>query len=107
MLPSVSIAFGKLESIRYSPYIEQCLSELQEAKEYETDGTLVHMVQIQHLMEKIAQANLKTEPRESVGGIARAPVTAYMSTFQSELDKICGSLTKSQKNNSRFAPKPP
>lgn len=54
-------------------------------------------------MEKIAQVNSKTESPESVGGIARAPVAAYMSTFQSELDKIIGSLNKGQKNNSTFA----
>ncbi|KAK3395453.1 hypothetical protein B0T20DRAFT_35316 [Sordaria brevicollis] len=99
MASTISVAFGKLESIRYSPYIQQCLSELQESKEYETDGILVHMVQLQHLTEKIAQVNSKTESPESVGGITRAPVAAYMSTFQSELDKICGSLNKSQKNN--------
>lgn len=99
MASTISVAFGKLESIRYSPYIQQCLNELQESKEYETDGILVYMVQLQHLMEKIAQVNSKTESPESVGGITRAPVAAYMSTFQSELDKICGTLNKSQKNN--------
>ncbi|KAK1776939.1 hypothetical protein QBC45DRAFT_201865 [Copromyces sp. CBS 386.78] len=99
MASTISVAFGKLESIRYSPYIQQCLNELQEAKEYETDGILVHMVQLQHLMEKIAQINSKTKSPDSVGGIARAPVAAYMSTFQSELDKICGSLNKGQKSN--------
>ncbi|KAJ4361650.1 hypothetical protein N0V85_009384, partial [Neurospora sp. IMI 360204] len=85
MASTISVAFGKLESIRYSPYIQQCLNELQESKEYETDGILVHMVQLQHLMEKIAQVNSKTESPESVGGIARAPVAAYMSTFQKYL----------------------
>ncbi|EGO51949.1 hypothetical protein NEUTE1DRAFT_125546 [Neurospora tetrasperma FGSC 2508] len=96
---TISVAFGKLESIRYSPYIQQCLNELQESKEYETDGILVHMVQLQRLMEKIAQVNSKTELTESIGGIARAPDAAYMSTFQSELDKICGSFNKGQENN--------
>lgn len=95
-----------MESIRYSQYVQQCLNELQESKEYETDGILVHMVQLQHLMEKIAQINSKTESPDSVGGIARAPVAAYMSTFQSELDKICGSFNKGQKNNSMLAFKP-
>ncbi|KAK3497482.1 uncharacterized protein B0T23DRAFT_426590 [Neurospora hispaniola] len=96
---TISVAFGKLESIRYSPYIQQCLNELQESKEFETDGVLVHMVQLQRLMEKIAQVNSKTELTESIGGIARAPDAAYMSTFQSELDKICRSLNKGQENN--------
>lgn len=100
---SISVAFGKLESIRYSPYIQQCLNELQESKEFEIDGVLVHMVQLQRLMEKIAQVNSKTELPESIGGIARAPDAAYMSTFQSELDKICGSLNKGQENNSMIA----
>lgn len=100
---SISVAFGKIESTRYSPYIQQCLNELQESKEYETDGILVHMVQLQRLMEKIAQVNSKTELTESIGGIARAPDAAYMSTFQSELDKICGSFNKGQENNSMIA----
>ncbi|KAK3945221.1 hypothetical protein QBC46DRAFT_371581 [Diplogelasinospora grovesii] len=95
----ISLAFGRIDSMKFSPYIQQCLRELQESKEYETDTILATMVQLQHLTEKIAEVNNTRDDLPHVLGIPRAPVSAYISTFQSELDKIKGSLSKSLRNN--------
>ncbi len=99
---SASVGFGKIESMKFSSYMQHCLKELQENREYETDVILAHMVRLQNLSEKIAELNARDESSEEIS-IPRAPVSAYVSTFQSELDKIQSSISKTMKNNSTSA----
>ena len=96
---SVSVGFGKIESMKFSSYMQACLKELQENREYETDVILSHMIRLQSLSEKIADLNARDESSEEAS-VPRAPVSAYISTFQSELDKIQSSISKTMKNNS-------
>ena len=89
--------------MKYSSYIKTCLRELQENREYETDIILGHMVRLQNLSEKITEITQRDEGSDDIA-IPRAPVTAYISTFQGELDKIQGSISKTMKNNSKLVP---
>lgn len=88
--------------MKFSSYVQACLKELQENKEYETDVILSHMVRLQNLTEKIADLKDRENSLEETS-VPRAPVSAYISTFQSELDKIQSSISKTMKNNSRSA----
>ncbi|RYP66727.1 hypothetical protein DL770_008745 [Monosporascus sp. CRB-9-2] len=49
----VSLAFQRLDPVRYPPYLSQCLRELEVNNEYESDLFLVNLVRIQHLTEQL------------------------------------------------------
>jgi len=87
--------------MRYSPYLQQCLRDLQESREYESDVALVSMIQIQHLSERISDVSVREGSTEAIPGVPSAPAAAYMSIFQAELSKIQSSLGRSLKNNSK------
>ncbi|KAK0630221.1 hypothetical protein B0T17DRAFT_215703 [Bombardia bombarda] len=95
----ISLGFGKIEPMKYSPYVQQCQRELRESREYDTDVVLVHIIQVQHLMEKISRVNARDDLTEDPTGISRAPASAYTSAFQCELENIKSSLSKSSRNN--------
>ncbi len=101
---SLSISFQKTESMKFSAYTEESLKELEAARETETDIYLVHLVRIQHLTEKIYSINSGNATADSVSGIPRAPMSAYQSAFQAELDRIQNSLSKSLQNDSESPP---
>ncbi|KAI1864094.1 uncharacterized protein JN550_009114 [Neoarthrinium moseri] len=84
----VAHTFQKLDPARYTPYMDQCLRDLETAKEFEADALLVQLVRIQHLSNRIAQLQSKDRMEEDLPGIPRAPVSAYMNAFQTELDKF-------------------
>ncbi|KAI1334614.1 hypothetical protein F5Y15DRAFT_409568 [Xylariaceae sp. FL0016] len=94
-----ALAFQRMEPIKYTSYIGQCLRDLDAAKEYETDSLLVHLVRIQHLSERIAQLHNKDQVDDDLTGIGRAPVNAYFGAFQTELDKYRAALPSHLKSN--------
>lgn len=83
----VSLAFSKMDQPRYTPYIDRCVRELEEAKEYDSDLVLVQLVRIQHLSDRISQLHAKDRLLDDLPGIPRAPVNAYLNVFQAELNK--------------------
>ncbi|KAI0020791.1 hypothetical protein F4780DRAFT_779236 [Xylariomycetidae sp. FL0641] len=94
----VSLAFQRMDPIKYTPYVDQCLRDLDSAREHETDVFLVHLVRIQHLSERIAQLHNKDHFDDDLG-IARAPMNAYFSAFQTELDKYRAALPRQLRSN--------
>ncbi|OTB02653.1 hypothetical protein M426DRAFT_322418 [Hypoxylon sp. CI-4A] len=99
MTSIISLAFQKIDPPRYTPYIDQCLKELEEEGEYETDSLLVHLVRIQHLSERIAQLHNKDGTENDMNGITRAPVSAYCNIFQTEVEKFRDSLPPNLSSN--------
>ncbi|KAH7269394.1 uncharacterized protein BKA55DRAFT_588121 [Fusarium redolens] len=89
---SMSLGFLRIEPMRYTKYIQQCLAVLEQEREYDTDMRLVTLVRIQHLTERIAQLNAPDDPAEEVVGLPAAPLSAYVSAFHSELDRIRNGL---------------
>lgn len=87
--------------MRYTRYGQSCLSVLEQEREYETDARLVALVRIQHLTERISQLNAPNEPVEEVAGFPAAPMSAYVSAFQTELDKIRNGLPLELQNDSK------
>jgi hypothetical protein len=88
--------------MRYTKYIQGCLAALEQEQEYETDLRLATLVRIQHLTERIAQLNSPDDPAEEVAGLPTAPISAYVSAFHSELDRIRNELPHDLRNDSRF-----
>ncbi|KAF5246590.1 hypothetical protein FAUST_1151 [Fusarium austroamericanum] len=96
---SMAVGFQRIESMRYTRYGQSCLSVLEQEREYETDARLVALVRIQHLTERISQLNAPNEPVEEVAGFPAAPMSAYVSAFQTELDKIRNGLPLELQND--------
>lgn len=84
--------------------MDQCLRELETDKEYETDALLSQLLRIQHLTDRIGQMQNKDRVDESLPGIPRAPVSAYLNAFQSELDKFKAQIPRHLRSNSKFGP---
>ncbi|KAL9574381.1 hypothetical protein ACKAV7_001535 [Fusarium commune] len=89
---SMSLGFLRIEPMRYTKYIQQCLAVLEQEREYDTDMRLVTLVRVQQLTERIAQLNAPDDPAEEVVGLPAAPLSAYVSAFHSELDRIRNGL---------------
>jgi hypothetical protein len=98
----VSLAFQRIDPIKFTPYMDQCLRELETMKEYEADSLLVQLVRIQHLSERIAQLHAREHVAEDPPGFARAPMSAYFNAFQGELDRFKSSLPRHLRSNRKF-----
>ncbi|KAF4439999.1 hypothetical protein FACUT_3774 [Fusarium acutatum] len=96
---SMSLGFLRIEPMRYTKYIQQCLVVLEQEREHDTDMRLVTLVRVQHLTERIAQLNAPDDPAEEVVGLPPAPLSAYVSAFHGELDRIRNGLTPELQND--------
>ncbi|KAI0879816.1 uncharacterized protein GGS22DRAFT_176700 [Annulohypoxylon maeteangense] len=92
MTSIIALAFQRIDPPRYTPYIDQCLGELEADQEYESDLLLVQLVRIQNLSERIAQLHAKDHTTDELNTITRAPATAYSNMFHAELEKFTASL---------------
>lgn len=97
---SVSLSFQRIEPPKHTPYIDQCLRELETEQEYGTDSLLVHLVRIQHMSERISQLHAKDHDESELAGITRAPMSAYSSVFHSEIENFKASLPRHLLSNS-------
>lgn len=98
----MATTFGRLESMRYSSYLQECVNDLEASREFETDTTLVFLVRIQHLTERIFELNARDKAAEEIPGIPTAPTSAYIYAFQNELDRIRNNLPQSLKMDSEL-----
>lgn len=83
----------------FTPYIQESLNVLENESEYESDVTLVFLVRIQRLTERIFEFTSKDRGEEDIPGIPSAPLTAYMAAFQNEIDNIRDSLPMRLQND--------
>ncbi|KAL1836473.1 hypothetical protein VTJ49DRAFT_5087 [Mycothermus thermophilus] len=51
---SAAMHLQQLTSMPFTSYMRQCLAEIQERKDHELDGVLVHFVKVQFLAERVA-----------------------------------------------------
>lgn len=104
IITSVSFTFQKIDAARFTPYMEQCLRDLEKEKEYETDSLLAQLIRIQHLSDRIGQLHSKDQLDDNLPGIPRAPVSAYLNAFQTELDKFDAQIPRYLRSNSTHMP---
>lgn len=91
--------------MRYTRYLDQCVRELEASMEYETDATLVNLVRIQNISERIANATGAEFGSEELPLFpASAPVSreACVAGFQNELDTLRANLPPSLKVDKIF-----
>ncbi|KAK9250686.1 hypothetical protein V1507DRAFT_339903 [Lipomyces tetrasporus] len=101
MCSNAALAFNKVESPKYTRHHEQCLNELEDAAEYETDGLLVQLVRIQHLTDRIFQFTHRDQMVDELPVLALPETTVHMrfSALQAELDRLEYSLPERLKSN--------
>ncbi|KAL1889873.1 hypothetical protein Sste5346_008597 [Sporothrix stenoceras] len=96
----VALCFQKTEPMRFTPYIRQCMHELEEAKEVPSDAVLVAMVRMQLLAEKMGAFNSREESADDdIPHYPRAPKAAYKIAFRSELDQMVASFSADVKKH--------
>jgi hypothetical protein len=86
---------------RYTPYIERCVRELEEAREFESDLVLVQLMRIQKLSDGIAQLRAD-ESMENFPNIPRAPLSAYHGAYQEQLDDFLAKMPRPLRSHSRW-----
>ncbi|KXH32998.1 hypothetical protein CSAL01_05934 [Colletotrichum salicis] len=95
----ISMDIHQIDPMRYSGYMQQCLRELEEDVEFESDIHLAYIVRIQRLCERISDLRSKDYLDEEGDESTRAPLSAYVSGFRAELNKLQASMPPALKNN--------
>ncbi|KFA72947.1 hypothetical protein S40288_05080 [Stachybotrys chartarum IBT 40288] len=72
------IGSWKVEPMRYTEYLKQCISELELGAEYESDAKLVYLVRIQHLTERITHLHCPDTAAEETFSLPRPPRAVYL-----------------------------
>jgi hypothetical protein len=90
--------------MRYTKYIDQCLKELDDAAEYETDRLAVQLVRIQHLTNKIFHFHSSDQMMDELPGIPEVSATVRLEAFQMELDRLQNALPPNLKSNCEMNP---
>ena len=81
----VSAYFQRVDALRWTQYLEECIAVLQEKKECPTDTLLIHLVKLQLIVEKVGQApwhdghDFATHP-------PRTPAVFYLNALQAQLE---------------------
>lgn len=83
--------FQRIESMRWTAYLDECLCVLEEKEDSPTDVLLVQLVRIQLLTNRILQAPW---PDESymLDGTSRLPHDAYIQIFELQLEEVKRSI---------------
>ncbi|KAK9249926.1 hypothetical protein V1507DRAFT_76960 [Lipomyces tetrasporus] len=98
MCSNAALTFNKLDSPRYTRDMDQCLRELEEAAEYKLDETLVHLVRVQLLTERIFQFVQRSQLVYELPTTSLSP-DMYISALEAELDKVQDSIPRRLKND--------
>lgn len=77
--------------MRWTPYLDECLQKLSEAKEYVTDELLVYLVRVQLLYDRVMGADIPA---------VVVPQDVYVQMFQSQMDELQKSIPESLQSNS-------
>ncbi|KAL6876777.1 hypothetical protein J3F83DRAFT_759214 [Trichoderma novae-zelandiae] len=98
----ISMNFQRVEPMRYNGYLQECIRHLEERPEFDSDISLVYLVRIQRLTERIAELNSRDRASEEISPVPSAPVSAYILAFQNELNQIRDSMPKHLQEDSQL-----
>lgn len=80
----MSSYFQRLDALRWTPYLDECIAVLGENDEHPTDSLLIHLVKLQLVVEKAGQAPWHEE-RDDPNGSVRVPPIFYLKALQAQL----------------------
>ncbi|KHO11616.1 Winged helix-turn-helix transcription repressor DNA-binding protein [Metarhizium robertsii ARSEF 23] len=99
---NISVSFNRVESLKYTAYIQDCMNVLENSREYESDITLLYLVRVQRLTERIFELNSKDKAVEDIPGLPSAPMSAYIAAFQNEIETMRNTLPPNLQNDGVF-----
>ena len=92
----VATSFQRIEAMRYTPYMDDNLRILSEANEYASDVTLVHLVKVQHIVERVGQVIYSQQWDNSS---LKSLIWLQIASYQAELDTLRDSLPEDLKDD--------
>jgi hypothetical protein len=85
--------------------MDQCLKDLDDAREYKTDQLVIQLVHIQRLTEKIFHFHSSDSPVDEQLGSPEPSTMARLEAFRVELDSLRNALTPSLKSDCKIPQK--
>ena len=89
----------QLAFTRYTKYLDQCLKDLDDAREYKTDQLAIQLVHIQQLTEKIFHFHSSDSPVYEQLGSPEPSTMARLEAFRVELDSLRNALPPNLKSD--------
>lgn len=77
---------------RYTKYMDQCLKELEDTREYKTDQLAIQLVCIQRLTERIFHFHSSDPPADEQRGSPEPSTMVRLEAFRAELDSLRNAL---------------
>ena len=96
----MSTYFQRIDALRWTPYLDECVTVLEEEKECPTDTLLVHLVKLQLIVEKVGQAPWH-DGYDSTTRSAMTPAVFYVNAMQAQLQEVKANITHDNKTNSK------
>ncbi|KAI9740059.1 MAG: hypothetical protein M1818_004810 [Claussenomyces sp. TS43310] len=93
----ISSSLQKIDALRWTPHMDECLLMLDERKESATDEILVHQVRLQRIVESMALSTSHGGAMESTGH--RQPTSLHLENLHSQLQGIKTNLLARTPNN--------
>ena len=93
--------FQRLDALRWTPYLDECIAVLGEEDEHPTDLLLVHLVKLQLVVEKAVQAPWHEE-RDDPNGSVRVPPIFYLKALQAQLQDLKTRIPPSIQGNGAY-----
>lgn len=94
----VSGFIGKMESLRWTPHMEDCLAVLEREMDHPSDAQLVFLVKIQ----LVAEEAQKLLVRDVIGDSSQAPTYVFKKGLLSQLQEIRGGLPPRLADSCKF-----
>ena len=88
----VTTYFSKLEPLRWTPYLDECLRVLSTSEEASSDRRLVHIVRLQAVVSKTSEAPWQDES-------SKTPVLYYINALNAQLEQYHADLPEDMREN--------
>ena len=83
----LSSYFQRLDAIRWTPYLDECIAVLAEKEEYPTDTLLIQFVKLQLIVEKVSHGPWHEEHDHDIGS-SKTPPIFYLKALQAQLQEL-------------------
>ena len=97
----MSSYFQRLDALRWTPYLDECIAVLGEKDEHPTDPLLIQLVKLQLVVERAGQAQWHEE-RDDPHGSGRVPPIFYLKALQAQLEDFKNRIPPSIQGNGTY-----
>lgn len=94
----VSSYFQRLDALRWTPYMDECIAVLTKNKERPSDAILIHLVKLQLIVENVGQAS-RHEGYDDATASTRAPPAFYLMALRAQLQDLKAKISPEIQGN--------